>query len=195
MLRGTKKWKAAVLKAFPDYHTEIEDEFTDGDRVVIRWRSRGTHQGEFQGIAPTGRQITVTGITISRIAEGKIADPGSGLIPRTCSGNSARGRARTSCVANTGEPEAADDPCANRKPGRRGGARGSSYPQRPAGLQAHLPGGCARAVEGCADRRLDRVAWSDPLLVREATVVERNGGIVGVIVTGLDHPPIRPSVG
>jgi predicted ester cyclase len=71
---GTKKWKAAVLKAFPDYHTEIEDQFADGDRVVIRWRSRGTHQGEFQGIAPTGRQITVTGITISRIADGKIAE-------------------------------------------------------------------------------------------------------------------------
>lgn len=71
---GTKKWKAAVLKAFPDYHTEIEDEFADGDRVVIRWRSRGTHRGEFQGIAPTGKQITVTGITISRFADGKIAE-------------------------------------------------------------------------------------------------------------------------
>ena len=71
---GTKKWKAAVIKAFPDYHTEIEDEFADGDRVVIRWRSRGTHRGEFQGIAPTGKQITVTGITISRFADGKIAE-------------------------------------------------------------------------------------------------------------------------
>ena len=71
---GTKKWKAAVMKAFPDYHTEIEDEFADGDKVVIRWRSRGTHRGEFQGIAPTGRQITVTGITISRFADGKIAE-------------------------------------------------------------------------------------------------------------------------
>jgi predicted ester cyclase len=72
---GTKKWKAAVLKAFPDYRTEIEDEFADGDRVVIRWRSRGTHTGgEFQGIAPTGKQITVAGITISRFADGKIAE-------------------------------------------------------------------------------------------------------------------------
>jgi steroid delta-isomerase-like uncharacterized protein len=71
---GTKKWKAAVMKAFPDYHTEIEDEFADGDRVVIRWSSRGTHRGEFQGIAPTGKQITVTGITISRFADGKIAE-------------------------------------------------------------------------------------------------------------------------
>lgn len=71
---GTKKWKSAVLEAFPDYRSEIEDAFAEGDRVVIRWRSRGTHRGEFQGIAPTGREIVVTGITISRFADGKIAE-------------------------------------------------------------------------------------------------------------------------
>lgn len=71
---GTKKWKSSVMKAFPDYHTEIEDQFADGDRVVIRWRSRGTHRGEFQGVAPTGREVTVTGITICRFADGKITE-------------------------------------------------------------------------------------------------------------------------
>lgn len=73
-ISGTKRWKSKVMEAFPDYHTEIEDQFADGDRVVIRWRSKGTHRGEFQGVAPTGRQITVTGITISRFADGKIAE-------------------------------------------------------------------------------------------------------------------------
>ena len=73
-IAGTKRWKVKVMEAFPDYHTQIEDEFADGDRVVIRWRSSGTHLGEFQGIAPTGRKITVTGITISRYADGQIAE-------------------------------------------------------------------------------------------------------------------------
>jgi predicted ester cyclase len=73
-IEGTKRWKIKVIEGFPDYHTQIEDEFADGDRVVIRWRSSGTHLGEFQGIAPTGRKITVTGITISRYADGQIAE-------------------------------------------------------------------------------------------------------------------------
>jgi len=73
-IAGTKRWKVKVVEAFPDYRTEIEDEFADGDRVVIRWRSSGTHLGVFQGIAPTGRKITVSGITISRYADGKIAE-------------------------------------------------------------------------------------------------------------------------
>jgi steroid delta-isomerase-like uncharacterized protein len=71
---GTKRWKAKVMAGFPDYRTEIEDEFADGDRVVIRWRSTGTHLGEFQGLAPTGKTITVSGITISRYADGKIVE-------------------------------------------------------------------------------------------------------------------------
>jgi predicted ester cyclase len=73
-IAGTKRWKVKVVEAFPDYHTEIEDEFADGDKVVIRWRSSGTHLGEFQGVAPTGRKINVSGITISRYADGKIAE-------------------------------------------------------------------------------------------------------------------------
>jgi steroid delta-isomerase-like uncharacterized protein len=73
-IAGTKRWKVKVVEAFPDYRTEIEDEFADGDKVVIRWRSSGTHLGEFQGVAPTGRKITVSGITISRYADGKIAE-------------------------------------------------------------------------------------------------------------------------
>ena len=73
-IAGTKRWKVKVMEAFPDYRTEIEDQFADGERVVIRWRSSGTHLGEFQGIAPTRRKITVSGITISRYADGKIAE-------------------------------------------------------------------------------------------------------------------------
>ena len=45
----------------------------DGDRVVERWTGRGTHQGEFQGIAPTGKRVAVPGVVFYRIADGKIA--------------------------------------------------------------------------------------------------------------------------
>lgn len=70
---GTKQWTAAIMKAFPDYYVTIQDQFSsEDDNVVTRWTARGTHQGEFQGIPPTGKQLTVTGITISRYAGGKI---------------------------------------------------------------------------------------------------------------------------
>ena len=46
----------------------------EGDKVVVRWRSRGTHQGEFMGVSPTGRDVTFTGMRLFRIAENKIAE-------------------------------------------------------------------------------------------------------------------------
>jgi steroid delta-isomerase-like uncharacterized protein len=71
---GTKQWNAAILNAFPDYQVTVEDQFAADDKVVTRWTAQGTHQGEFQGIPPTGKQVTVTGITISRHADGKIVE-------------------------------------------------------------------------------------------------------------------------
>lgn len=71
---GTKQWTAAIMKAFPDYYVTVEDQFSEGDKVVTRWTARGTHKGEFQGIRPTGKRLTVTGITISRYAGGKIVE-------------------------------------------------------------------------------------------------------------------------
>jgi steroid delta-isomerase-like uncharacterized protein len=71
---GRKQWATATVKAFPDYNVTVEDEISQGDKVVTRWTARGTHQGEFLGIAPTGKQVTVTGITISRHNGGKIVE-------------------------------------------------------------------------------------------------------------------------
>lgn len=75
--RGTENVKhvAAMFRsAFPDWHNTIEDMLADGEKVVTRWTERGTHQGEFQGIAPTGKQVTLTGIDIYRISDGMIAE-------------------------------------------------------------------------------------------------------------------------
>ena len=61
-------------EAFPDIRLTIEDQFDSGDEVVTRWTARGTHQGELMGIPATGKQATVTGITIDRIESGRIAE-------------------------------------------------------------------------------------------------------------------------
>lgn len=71
---GYKQYFATLRQAFPDLHFTVEDQIAEGDRVATRWTAHGTHQGEFQGIPPTGRQGTITGITIGRIANGKLVE-------------------------------------------------------------------------------------------------------------------------
>jgi steroid delta-isomerase-like uncharacterized protein len=71
---GLKEQISMYRAAFPDLQFTIEDTIAQDDRVVIRWSSRGTHQGELMGLAPTGKVVTVTGISIDRFAEGKIVE-------------------------------------------------------------------------------------------------------------------------
>ena len=60
--------------AFPDFHMTIEDLIAEGDKVVARFTETGTHQGEFMGIAPTGRPMSVTEIGILRLVDGKVVE-------------------------------------------------------------------------------------------------------------------------
>ena len=71
---GTRQFIGIYLAAFPDLHLTAEDIIAEGDRVAVRLTYRGTHRGELMGIPPTGKQGTVTGIQIVRIAGGKIAE-------------------------------------------------------------------------------------------------------------------------
>jgi ketosteroid isomerase-like protein len=71
---GLKQLVTLYLTAFPDAARTVEDLVVEGDKVVARWTGRGTHQGKLGQIAPTGRQVTVTGIEIHRIAGGKIQE-------------------------------------------------------------------------------------------------------------------------
>lgn len=64
----------AFRSAFPDIHKEIEDCFAEGNRVALRYRFTGTHEGEFIGIEPTGQEVSTSGIFIYRIEDGKIAE-------------------------------------------------------------------------------------------------------------------------
>lgn len=69
-----KRFMGEFRSAFPDFHTTIEDQIAEDDKVVTRWTMRGTHEGEFRGIAPTGKQISVTGIGIFRFSDGKVVE-------------------------------------------------------------------------------------------------------------------------
>jgi steroid delta-isomerase-like uncharacterized protein len=66
-----KQFWSSLLAAFPDIHLTIQDQIAEGDKVVTRWSCTGTHRGEFMGLTPTGKQVTTSGMSISRIVEGK----------------------------------------------------------------------------------------------------------------------------
>jgi steroid delta-isomerase-like uncharacterized protein len=72
--QGYKQFFVAQRKAFPDIQYTVEDQVAEGDRVVTRWKARGTHRGELMGIPPTGKQGAVTGITIFRIVGGNVVE-------------------------------------------------------------------------------------------------------------------------
>ena len=73
-MAGLKQLCAAVWTAFPDEHVAPEDMIAEGDKVAYRFTFRGTHQGDFMGVPPTGKAVTVTGIYISRIAGSKFVE-------------------------------------------------------------------------------------------------------------------------
>src|ERR1700759_4153109 len=73
-LAGVKEFNAMAYGAFPDIRFTLEDMVAEGDKVVYRASARGTHKGEFMGIAATGKQITFTTIVISRITDGKFQE-------------------------------------------------------------------------------------------------------------------------
>ncbi|MFQ6059407.1 MAG: ester cyclase [Anaerolineae bacterium] len=71
---GYKQAVSMHHTAFADFRLTIEDMVAEGDKVVIRWTIRGTHKGEYIGIAATGKEVTMTGISIRRIEGGKIME-------------------------------------------------------------------------------------------------------------------------
>ena len=69
-----KGFAAMWHESFPDWHSTFEELVAEGDRVAERWIGRGTHRGELQGIAPTGKRVEVPGSVFYRIVEGKIVE-------------------------------------------------------------------------------------------------------------------------
>ncbi len=76
-IQGTEGYKQFVTMyriAFPDIQFTIEDQFSEGDKGVMRWSTTGTHKGELMGIPPTGLSAPSTGISIGRYADGKCVE-------------------------------------------------------------------------------------------------------------------------
>lgn len=71
---AAKQEAADFRRGFPDVVSTIEDLIAEGDKVVARWRSHATHQGEYMGIPATGNEVEFTGISLYRIEGGKIAE-------------------------------------------------------------------------------------------------------------------------
>jgi steroid delta-isomerase-like uncharacterized protein len=78
LVRGpedVKRFTREFNSAFPDLHVSIEDQIAEGDKVVSHFTIRGTHQGEFRGMAPTGKEIALNGVTTFRFSEeGKVVE-------------------------------------------------------------------------------------------------------------------------
>jgi predicted ester cyclase len=73
-LESYKEFLVARRAAFPDRRFVVEEMIAEGDQVSARFTMRGTHKGELRGIAPTGREVTMTGIDMIRLSEGKMVE-------------------------------------------------------------------------------------------------------------------------
>ena len=71
---GSKQLVTVYRNAFPDLHFTIDEQIAEEDKVVTRFTAHGTHQGELLGIPATGKSSTVTGMSVDRIVNGKIAE-------------------------------------------------------------------------------------------------------------------------
>lgn len=70
-IEGYKQFVRLFLSAFPDIRFTIQDEISEGDTVVIRWTVTGTHRGDLPDLAVTGKTISLSGISIARLRDGK----------------------------------------------------------------------------------------------------------------------------
>ena len=69
-----KKRATLYRTAFPDVQLTIEDIIAEGETVTARWSCKGTHRGDLNGIAPTGKQFTISGISVARFTNGKMIE-------------------------------------------------------------------------------------------------------------------------
>jgi len=73
-LKDNKQSTSDFYSAFPDIHSTIDDMIVEGDKVATRGTMTGTHKGEFMGIPPTNKKVTVWAFSIDRVAGGKIVE-------------------------------------------------------------------------------------------------------------------------
>lgn len=71
---GERKRATLYRSAFPDLQFIVEDVIAEGETVSVRWTSQGTHRGPLSGIAPSGKKVSVSGMTLARFAGGKMVE-------------------------------------------------------------------------------------------------------------------------
>lgn len=71
---GAMQFVIRLREAFPDLDAKVEAQVVEGDKIATLWRARGTHQGDFGSIPATGRDMETCGITMFRVADGKIIE-------------------------------------------------------------------------------------------------------------------------
>ena len=69
-----KNFVQMYAAAFPGKRVTVDDAVSSGDKVVVRWTMRGAHEGELMGIPASGADVTLTGITMYRFENGKVAE-------------------------------------------------------------------------------------------------------------------------
>jgi len=69
---GLKRRVTLFRTAFPDIHFSMDDVIAEGDQVVVQYTFSGTHSGQFGELPPTGRHISVMGMLIALVKDGKI---------------------------------------------------------------------------------------------------------------------------
>jgi steroid delta-isomerase-like uncharacterized protein len=77
---GTKQAITTYRTAFPDLQVTVEDIFAARDRVAFRWSFRGTHLGDWLGVPPTGDHMAATGISVYRMAGGKVVENWTNIV-------------------------------------------------------------------------------------------------------------------
>jgi steroid delta-isomerase-like uncharacterized protein len=70
---AVKRVLGQLYRAIPDLEYRIDDAVSAGDKTAIRWEGHGTHRGEYQGVAPTGNELSYSGITIYELRGDLIA--------------------------------------------------------------------------------------------------------------------------
>jgi steroid delta-isomerase-like uncharacterized protein len=73
-IEGARQFVIRLREAFPDLDAKVEDQVVEGDKIANLWSAQGTHQGDFGGIPATGRKMETSGITMFRIADGKVLE-------------------------------------------------------------------------------------------------------------------------
>jgi len=78
-LEGAKEHMLGVRKTYPDLHLTVEQQIAEDEWVVTRVTARGTHEGVWLGMKPTGKKVAMTGVNIDRVVDGLIIEHGGAV--------------------------------------------------------------------------------------------------------------------